>query len=117
MLWCPMADDQSELDRLRDHWHELRNAVDATAITVAVVQERQKAHSEQMDRIESAVLTCTDLLTQQNGRLSRSETAIAVLEARRVDAATSGAKWGGAVGAAVSGLIAGLAQWAKGGGG
>lgn len=100
--------NQDDIDRLRDHWHELRKAVDATGVTVAVIQERQHGIADQMDRIETSVLTCADLLQAQNGRLARSETQIAVLEARQADAANSGAKWGAGVGAAASALVAGL---------
>lgn len=107
--------DAEELDRLREHWHELRKAVDATGLTVAVIQERQKGIGDQMDRIETSVQLCTDLLRQQNGRLGTSETKIAVLESRYADAATAGAKWGAGVSAAVSGLIAGLAAIFRGG--
>ena len=107
--------EQQDIDRLRDHWRELRNAVDVTGITVAVIQERQRGMSDQMDRIEASVLTCTDLLRTQNGRLGRSETQIAVLEARASDASHSGAKWGGAIGAGMSALVAGLWQLLGGG--
>lgn len=103
----PQKTDQ-EIDRLRDHSHEQRKAIDAIGVTVAVVQERQKAHSEQMDRIETAVLACTDLLRTQNGRLWMAEGDIKALKARRADAGLS-AKWTAGISAIVSGIVAGLA--------
>lgn len=93
-------DEQQEIERLRDHWHDLRDAVGATATTVAVIQERQSAVKEQLDRIEAAVIP----LPQK----------IAVLEARSADAASSAAKWGAGVGGAISALIAGAWQAVKG---
>lgn len=88
-------DEASEIDRLRDHWHALRSAVDAVDKSVAVLQERQKSHSAQLDRIEAAV---TPLPAK-----------VAVLEAGAAAAATSGARWGAGVGALISALVAGLA--------
>ena len=102
-----MAEPQ-EIERLRDNWYELRKSMDATGITVAVMQERQKAHSEQMDRIEASVLTCSDLLRLQNGRLGTTETRISVIETRQADAASSGAKWGGWIGGIVAAIVGGL---------
>lgn len=104
-----------EIDRLRDHWHELRKAVDATGLTVAVIQERQKAQFEQMDRIEGAVTACTDLLRTQNGRLSKSETQIAVLDERTNDARSAGRNWGLTAGGVGSAIGAALAYLFRGG--
>lgn len=86
--------DAEDLDRLHDHWHELRKAVDATSVTVAVIQERQKGQSAQLTRIETALIP----LPQQ----------VAVLEARQADATASGGKWGGIIGGIVAAVIGGI---------
>lgn len=115
-------DEQAQIDQVklqigtwgREDWHELRKAVDATAITVAVMQERQKANGELMQRVESVTVETRDMLRTQNGRLSANETKVAVLEARESDARSQGARWGGYTGGFVAALIAGLSAWAGG---
>lgn len=116
-LIVPAMSDQvpQEIDRLRDHFHELRKAVDATGVTVAVIQERQKAQCEQMDRIEATVTACTDLLRSQNGRLSKSEIQLAVLNDRASDARKTGRNWGLTAGGVGSAIGAALAYLFKGG--
>lgn len=116
-------DERQELDKLHGHWHEIRKAVDHSVITIAVVQERQKAQGDQMDRIEASLRTCNGLLLAQNGRLGTAEIHIAVLEdraeqnslgivaaARAADAAkTSGATMGAVLGGFAAAVISGLA--------
>ena len=108
-------DDATEIDRLHDHWHELRKAVDTTGITVAVIQERQKGIGEQMARIEGSVSVCVDLLQQQNGRLRDVEQLAGRLDERmpsssderNPSSSKAGGIWGGATGA-LGGLLAGF---------
>lgn len=101
-------DEEQEIERLRDNWHDLRESTAATGITVAVIQERQTGIARQMDRIETAVSECNALLRQQNSRIAK-------LETRAEDAAHVAAKWGGWIGGAVAALIGGLVTWFGGG--
>ena len=89
--------DADDIERLRDHWHELREAIGVTNLTVAVIQERQKGIGAQLDRIEAAVV---DLPAQ-----------VAVLEARAEDAAANGAKWGAGLGAFTAAVVSGVAAF------
>lgn len=121
-------DERHELDKLHDHWHTLRNAVDVAGVTVAVIQERQKGQGAQMDRIEGALSTVTELVRAQNGRVSTAERHIAVLQDRAEQnslgivaagtaahaASAKGAKLGALLGAFVAALIAGLAALFRG---
>lgn len=100
-------DEQQEIERLRDHWHELRTAMGETVTAVAVIGERQKAQGVQLDRIEAVCTKLADKSEDHTGRLT-------VLETRQADAATAGAKWGAGLGAGVSAAIAGLWQLVKG---
>ena len=97
-----MSDESAEIDRLRDHWHELRTAVDHTGVSVAVIQERQKGLGEQMGRIEASVVTCVELLQRQNGRLGTVEQLAARLD-ERMPSGRSGGLWGGIVGGVITG--------------
>ena len=93
-----MPDDPQDLDRLRDHWHDLREAV-------AVIQERQKAQSDQLDRIETLTMAA-------NGSLRHHTERLTILETRAADGRAAGAKWGAGFGAFVAAVIAGLmALW------
>ena len=105
-----MSDESAEIDRLRDHWHELRTAVDHTGVSVAVIQERQKGLGEQMGRIETSVTTCVDLLRAQNGRIGTIEQLTARLD-ERTPSGKAGGAWGGGLGTLgglVGGFVAGL---------
>ena len=109
-------DEQQQIDRLsnqlgkwgRKDWHQLRDAIDRTGVTIAVMQERQKSQIDQMDRIEASVSACHDLLRVQNGRIGATETKVAVLKAKTEDPRRSGGIWGAGAGAFVAGLIAAL---------
>ena len=103
-------DDVQDVLRLREHWHDLRQAVDTTNITVAVVQERQKGIAEQMTRIEGSVSICVDLLQRQNGRIGAVEQLSARLDERTPNGKAGGACGGGlgTLGGLIGGFLAGL---------
>lgn len=111
-------DARQEIERLRDHFHDLRKSVDATGVSVAVIQERQKSHSEQMDRIEQAVLGCNDLLRTQNSRIGTVEKEVAVLDTRTRALESTGAEAhasvrnvSAGVGAGAGGGVAAVVAW------
>jgi hypothetical protein len=102
-------EEQKEVDRLWNHLHALRGATDATGITVAVIQERQKSQSESLDRIEAALRRASDLADLQAARLLVLETKAAAAAESAAAAAHSaratGAKWGAFVSALIAALI------------
>lgn len=85
----------------RQRIHDLADSIGAVVTKVAVIEERQKGVTQQLDRIETAVTALP--------------AKVAVLESQAANAANSGAKWGAGVGAAVSGLVSGLAAIFRGG--
>lgn len=108
-------DTQEQIDRLRaqigawgrDDWHQLRGAIDATGMAMAVMQERQKVTIDLLTRMDITLNRLDDKSDLQTNRLTILETkAVAASDAAR----SSGAKWGAGVGAFVAAAIAGLWQ-------
>jgi hypothetical protein len=82
----------------RDDWHSFRDALNATVVTVAVVQREQQSQSKQLDRIEAAVERIAATLGAHGARIT-------VLEAHTND----GRNWGlsaAAVGTAIASAVA-----------
>lgn len=102
-------DEQQEILTLRQRVHDIADHVQAVVIKATIIEERHVASKAQMDRIETAVATCNELLRSQNGRIGAVEQVAARLDERTKDAAMSGGKWGAGIGALVSAIIAGLA--------
>lgn len=68
--------------------------------------------------LKDGVDECRDLLKVQNGRISKTETAVIVLETKANEAKTSGRNWGAASGTAggfLGGFVSGLLQRLLGG--
>lgn len=87
--------EADEIERLRQHWHDLNEAVGATGVTVAVMQERQATQGKQLDRIEAAVTKMAEKRDEDSGRLT-------VLETRADEAKQQGAKYGAIVGGIIA---------------
>ena len=73
--WEPhlMDHDDSIMDQPVTRWHELRNALNAMAVTLAVVSERQAAASEQGKRIETGVVDMEKQLSGLSTRVTSLE--------------------------------------------
>ena len=89
--------DETEIDRLRDHSHELRETVGFAVTAIAVVQKEQEFRGKQLDRIEAAITPLAFDVT--------------TLKTRADDARSAGGKWGsltGSIGGLIGGFVAGL---------
>jgi len=68
------------LDQPLTRWHELRKVLDATSISIAVMNERQKGSEVQWNRIEGAVGAVHNRLDKLADRTGELEKKFEVLE-------------------------------------
>lgn len=97
-----MTAEAQDHDLTRQRIHDLADAIAAVVTKVAVIEERQRGVTQQLDRIETGVTKIADKAEDNTDRLTVLETNAA---ANKNDAA----KWGAALGAFVAALISGIA--------